>query len=125
MSAEIIGYFTQSVLNTLQLSNVKNNTPILLGSSNVEHIKKRHPYEYSKYFDQIPDIISAPDYVGINPDHSISFVKEFCINSEYVKVAVRISTNGVFFAKSLYILNTCNAKRYISKGTLKRLDKSI
>ena len=97
-------------------------TPIYIGPSNIEHIKSRHPYEYEKYFPYISDIISAPSYVGKNPsDESITFVKFFQIGEEYVRVAVRVTTNGTAFAKTLHLLSTVNAERYIGKGTLKTL----
>ena len=96
----------------------------MIGESNIEHIKKRHPYEFDKYFTDIKAIIASPDYVGINPsDNSIAYVKEYLIASEYVKVAVRVTSKGQYYAKSLHSLSTYNAERYIERGTLKRLDK--
>lgn len=121
--AEIIGYFGQSVIDLLNLPDLTKHTPIFIGEGNVEHIKNRHPYEYEKYFPDLAEIISAPDYVGINPsDSSISFVKEYLVSSEYIKVAVRITKKGKYFVKSLHLLSTCNAERYIEYGSLKRLD---
>ena len=91
--AKIIGYFDQAILNILALPSITTETPIFIGESNIEHIKKRHPYEYDKYFSDISTIIATPDYIGINPsDSSIAFVKEYKLNSEYVKVAVRVTT---------------------------------
>ena len=122
--AKIIGYFDQAILNILALPSITTETPIFIGESNIEHIKKRHPYEYDKYFSDISTIIATPDYIGINPsDSSIAFVKEYKLNSEYVKVAVRVTTKGTFFAKSLHILSSYNAERYIKRGTLIKLDK--
>ena len=43
-------------------------------------------------------------------------------NGEYIRVAVKITTGGRCFAKTLHLLSTCNAERYIEKGTLKKLD---
>ena len=118
-----IGYFSQDVIDLLNL-DMKAGTPIYIGESNIEHIKSRHPYEYEQYLPYIDEIISKPDYVGQNPkDGSISYVKTYQLGSEYVRVAVRITPNGVPFAKSLHILSTCNAERYIERGTLKKLDK--
>ncbi|MDO5416083.1 MAG: hypothetical protein Q4F29_02685, partial [Lachnospiraceae bacterium] len=90
--ARIIGYFKQSIIELLNLNGVRCDTPIYLGESNVEHMKKRHPYEYDKYFSDISEIISEPDYVGVNPsDNSIGFVKEYFVSGEYVRVAVRVT----------------------------------
>ena len=40
------------------------------------------------------------------------------INNEYVKVAVRISYSEIFYARSLYVLNSNRVKNFINKGTL-------
>ena len=55
------------------------------------------------------------------PRMGLAFVKFFQIGEEYVRVAVRITTNGTVFAKTLHLLSTANAERYIEKGTLKTL----
>ena len=121
MDKQKIGSFSQKVIELLQL-DITVGTPIYIGSSNVEHIKSRHPYEYDKYFPYVSDIISTPDYVGRNPsDKSISFVKFYQMGEEYVRVAVRVTTNGTAFAKTLHLLSTANAEKYIEKGTLKIL----
>ena len=116
-----IGSFSREVIELLQL-DIPAGTPIYIGSNNIEHIKSRHAYEYEKYFPYISNIISAPNYVGKNPsDESITFVKFFQTGKEYVRVAVRVTTNGTAFAKTLHLLSTVNAERYIEKGTLKTL----
>ena len=117
-----IAHISQSVIDVLDL-DIAPNTPVFIGKSNIEHIKNRHPYEYEKYLPDIGLIINSPDYVGLSPkDSSILFVKLYEINGEYVRVAVRITTNGKCYAKTLHLLSTCNAERYIEKGTLKKLD---
>lgn len=119
---EIVGYISQPVIDTLGL-NLKPDTPVFIGESNIAHIKSRHPYEYDVYYKEIGAIINSPDYVGLNPkDKSILFVKLFRINTTYIRVAVKITSVGKCFAKTLHSLSICNAERYIEKGTLKKLD---
>lgn len=119
---EIVGYISQAVIKTLNLE-LNPNTPVFIGKSNIEHIKNRHPYEFDKFYRDIGLIINSPDYVGLNPkDDFILFVKLYRVNGEYIRVAVRIASNSKCFAKTLHSLSTCNAERYIEKGTLKRLD---
>jgi hypothetical protein len=116
-----IGVITQEVINALKLSIVPD-TPIYIGQSNIIHMLKKHPSAYIKYGSYIHDIVSHPDYVGINPnDNSIEYVKEFKVDNNYVKVAVRVSSGGKFYARSLYILNPSRVKNFITKGTLKQL----
>lgn len=119
---EIVGHISQAVIETLGLK-LEPGTPIFIGESNIEHIKSRHPYEYDVYYKDIGAIINSPDYVGLNPkDGSILFVKLYRINEDYIRVAVKITAGGKCFARTLHSLSTCNAERYIEKGTLKRLD---
>jgi len=62
--------------------------------------------EYAKYGIHIRNIINTPDYIGINPgDSSIEYIKDFTIDNEYVKVAVRVSQSGKYFTRSLFTRN--------------------
>ena len=113
-----VGKISRKLIELLNL-NVAENTPIFLGDSNIQHMKSSHPEDYDKYGKHIENIIYAPDYVAINKnDNSIEYVKEFIVNEEYVKVAVRVSTNGTYFARSLYLLNSNRVNNFIKKGTL-------
>ena len=94
MQERKLGAFSQEVIDVLNL-NISAGTPIYIGESNVEHIKKRHIYEYEKYFDDIEEIVENPDYVGRNPhDNSILFVKLYEVNGEYIRVAERYHLLG-------------------------------
>mgnify|MGYP003294315167 CR=1 FL=1 len=116
-----VGEVKANVIAALGL-NIPADTPILLGDSNINHMKSRHPNDYEKYGKYIEIILRNPDYVGINPsDNSIEYVKEFCISdNEYVKVAIRVSQSGSFYARSLYTLNPFRVKDFVSNGTLKK-----
>ena len=114
------GEITEAVINALGLS-IAPCTPIYIGQSNIDHMKKKHPVEYIKYGSYIPEVIKAPDYVGVNPkDKSIEYVKDFPIDNDYVKVAVRVSKSGTHFARSIYILKTPRVHNFIAKGTLRK-----
>lgn len=118
-----IGCFTSAVINALEL-DIPVGTPIYISDSNIEHMKTSHPQDFKKYGCDIESIISAPDYVGRNSkDNSIEFTKEYFIAGDYVKVAVRVTSNNVFYARSMYVLNPKRVKNFIAKGTLKKLDK--
>ena len=86
-------------------------------------MKTSHPEDFEKYGAELINILAFPDYIGKNPkDSSIEFVKEFILDGEYVKVAVRLSNSDRFYARSLYVLNKNRAINFISKGTLIKLD---
>ncbi|SHK39512.1 hypothetical protein SAMN05216582_103103 [Selenomonas ruminantium] len=120
-----IAHFSKSVIDALGL-DVAENTPIFIGESNIKHMKQSHPGDYDKYGEFKEDILKNPDYVGRNPkDDSIEFVREYRIdNDDFVKVAVRISLKGRYYARSLYVLNANRVRNFIKKGTLKDLTKS-
>lgn len=120
MSRQRIGSFSEDVINLLNL-NIPVGTPIYIGDSNIAHMQHSHPTDFIKYGNDIQDIIEHPDYVGRNTkDNSIEFTKEYVVNGEFVKVAVRISMNNVYYARSLYVLNPNRVKNFIAKGTLKK-----
>jgi hypothetical protein len=119
-----VGEITQAVIEALGLSAAPG-TPIFIGLSNVSHMMNKHPEEYVKYGAYIHDIVGTPDYVGLNPgDGSIEYVKEYQIYGDFVKVAVRVSRSGTYFARSLYILNPARVHSFIANGTLKPLTKT-
>jgi hypothetical protein len=119
--AQQVGLLSKKIIDILGL-NIQTNTPIFLGDSNKLHMQTSHPKDYAKYGGDIEFILSNPDYVGINKkDGSIEYVKEFCIDGEFVKVAVRISNNGQLFARSIYVLNNNRVFNFINKGTLKKV----
>lgn len=112
-----IGSFSECVIKTLNL-DIPIGTPIYIADSNIEHMKSYHPSDYEKYKDQLPNIIANPDYVGKNiKDDSIEFTKEYFYNGEYVKVAIRVSSSNIYYARSMYVLNNNHVKNFIAKGT--------
>ncbi len=115
-----IGFISDKVKSILNIQSLEDDN-IYLGSTNIEHMQNSHPKDYEKYKDQLRNIVNTPDYVGINPkDSSLEYVKEFKIENEYVKVAVRVTTSNKYFARSMYILNNKRVENFINKGTLKR-----
>ena len=118
-----IGCFSADVIHTLDL-NIPIGTPIYISESNIEHMKTSHPEDFQKYGCDIEHIIAHPDYVGRNnKDDSIEFTKEYVIDGEYVKVAVRVTTNNIYYARSIYVLNPNRVRNFIQKGTLIKFDK--
>ena len=111
---------TDHVATLLGLT-VPSDRAIYLGPSNITHMQTSHPADFAKYGTELIHILAYPDYVGQNPtDGSIEYVKEFQVDGEFVKVAVRLAKTDRFYARSLYVLNSTRVKNYIAKGTLKK-----
>ena len=114
--ADVIGYINEKVVSLLDLS-ILPGTPILLGQSNIEHMQKRHPEAFKKYFEKLENILSKPDYVNINPkDNSIKYIKQIDTN---VVVGVRISNKGTAFARTLFVFPPWKFEQYKVGGYLK------
>jgi len=113
-----VGEISEQLIEKLKL-NITAGTPIYLGESNIEHMKKSHPEDYQKYESDIESIISKPDYIGINPkDKSLEYIKLYDGIAVNVKLAVRQSANGVYYARSLYARSSEKIKRFIAKEYL-------
>jgi hypothetical protein len=113
----VIGYIDQSVINLLGLQII-SGTPILVGPSNIEHMKKNHPEDFEKYFSELTNILSSPDHVIPNPkDGSLQYIKKL---DEFILVAVRVSGGGKFFSKSLYKMGHDKIERFNKNGLFEK-----
>lgn len=116
-----VGKLNRNVIQLLQLE-FKEGLPIILGESNIEHMKRQHPEDYEKYGNDIEEIIKKPTYVARNPNQgSIEYIKEYKINNEFVLVAVRISNKGTLFAKTLFTMTERKINIYLKNGYAKKV----
>lgn len=117
-----IGKLNKKVIELLDLE-YKSEIPIILGDSNIEHMKRQHPNDYEKYGQDIQEIINHPTYVAKNPNQgSIEYIKEYKIDNEYVLVAVRISNSGKLFARTLFTMTDRKKNIYLNKGYAKKYE---
>ncbi|MBO6245931.1 MAG: hypothetical protein J6N55_06595 [Anaerovibrio sp.] len=120
MSTRQVGIIDDKTIQLLGL-NIAPGTPILLGDSNIAHMKDTHPEDYEKYFSSLETILAAPDYVNLNPkDGSIKYIKTI---DKHVVVGVRVSTKGKAFARTIFTIEEWKLKKYESAGYLKEHTK--
>jgi hypothetical protein len=82
-----------------------------------------HPLDFEQFFDYLPLIIREPDYVAAHPNGvSIEFIKLFRENDQTVLVAVRASSSGLLYARSLYEISREKLEHYTASGTTVKLD---
>jgi len=115
-----IGEFTATVVGLLDL-DVEIGTPIFVGESNIQHMQKSHSKVYKKYGARISKIINEPDYVGKRVDGTVEFVKAFGM---YIKVAVRVTSTGDFYARTIFHKDRKAAERLIEAGEWKPVKSS-
>lgn len=120
ITIEVVGRLTEHIEALLEIT-APDDRKIYFSQTNLAHMQTSHPEDFAKYGSQLRNILAQPDYVGQNPsDGSIEYVKEFFVDGEYVKVAVRLSHSGRYFARSMYVLNNRRVQNFIAKGTLKK-----
>lgn len=120
---QLVGHISSEVVKALEL-DVLAGTPIYISDNNILHIRETHSDAYMKYFDELEDIIKKPDYIGIAgvAAPSIEYVKQFKVNDEYVNIAVRATSNGIYYVRSMFIIEEGRLKDYIKKGKLKKTE---
>jgi hypothetical protein len=113
-----VGVITQKVIDLLDL-DVFADTPIFLSDSNIEHMAEGHPEDFEYYGTEISNILKYPDYIGQNPSNkSIEYVKIYKISDKTIKIAVRVSSGKMFYARTMYSRNIEKIKPFIEKGYL-------
>lgn len=121
-SAEKVGVLVKGVLEVLGIEQDKAvNSPIYCGEKNYRHMMEKHPDDFKKYGDRLREILDDPDFVALHPSKgSIEYIKAFerLDGIDYVMVPVCASKQGVYFARTLYILREGQIKDYKESGTL-------
>lgn len=88
------------------------------------HLYKRKHYRALKYLDDINEIITKPDYVGVNQKNSglsLEFIK--CYNDN-VLVAVKLNKDkSSFYVASMYTINDFKLNSRVNSGRIKKIDK--
>lgn len=102
---------------------IDNNRIIYSREGLYKHILKRNHNDVIKYFDNLEDIVSNPDYVGMsNRNNSTSFEYVKCYEDN-VLVAVRLNKKkGFFYIASMYIITNSKLESRIRSGRLKDLN---
>ena len=121
MERKVIGYFSENVVKILSLS-IKAGTPIYISDTNITHIREKHTDVYIKYFGNIEEIIKEPDYIGIAGVHapSIEYIKRFDWDGKLVNVAVRATKSGIYYLRSMFIIENGRLNDYLKRGLLFR-----
>jgi len=114
-----VGELSYRVIKLLGLS-WQEDSPIYIGRENIKHIKKSHLKDFKKYGKDINKIISFPTYISKNPKkNSIEYIKVYEDKKDYVLVAVRPSSRGILYIRTLFIMSHEKIAKYRIKKVLK------
>jgi hypothetical protein len=125
MKPEKVGEIDEVVIKILNLS-VEPNAPILIGEQNIQHMIDEHPEDFEKYGGKIAEILRNPDYVAKHPRKpSIEYIKVFYDEEkdERVLIAVRATTRGIHFARTLFVMSDEKVEKYKEKGAFHEYKK--
>jgi hypothetical protein len=121
----VIGEMTAALISLINanckqpLIGTLSETQIIMWEDRISHTENHAPQfssrdEYDKAFENIPLIISDPDFVGIHPDGgSVQFIKKL---GDLLLVAVRISNNGKLSYRTMYPITEGQLNDYVKKG---------
>ncbi len=102
--------------------NIKNPT-IYQSPGLAKHILKRHP-ECLKYLNLLPEIISSPDYIGINPNESSPSFELVKSISPNIQIGIKLDTKGDYlYVATLHTITDSKLKHGLKNGRLKKFDK--
>jgi len=114
-----IGELNYRVIKLLDLS-LTENSPIYIGEENIKHIEKYHLKDFKRYEKDISKIISFPTYVSKNPkNNSIEYIKVYKEKKEYILVAVRPSSSGTLYVRTLFVMSQKKVTKYWIKKAFK------
>lgn len=114
-----VGELSYRVIKLLGLS-LQEGSPIYIGKENIRHIKKSHLRDFQKYGKDINKIISFPTYISRNPKkNSIEYIKVYEDKKDYVLVAVRSSSSGILYIRTLFIMSYEKIAKYWIKKVFK------
>lgn len=86
------------------------------------HMVKRKHYNCLKYIDYIPEIISSPDFAGINPNEngiSLEPVKRY---SDNVMIGIKLDTDGEYlYISTMHDIQESKIQRRLFGGRLKQI----
>ena len=86
------------------------------------HMVKRKHYNCLKYIDYIPEIISSPDFAGINPNEngiSLELVKRY---SDNVMIGIKLDKDGEYlYISTMHDIQESKIQRRLFGGRLKQI----
>jgi hypothetical protein len=82
------------------------------------HLINRKHFTAAKYIDHIPEIISAPDYVGYN-GNNFELIKEYKNN---IFISIKLDNKRkIYYVATMFDVKAAKIKAYVDSGRLIRV----
>lgn len=92
----------------------------------LKHMKKRNHKNCLRYVNNIEDIISNPDYIGINPKESgrsLELIKRYENN---VMVGIKLDVkNNYYYISTMFEIQESKIERRLHSGRIKKFSVDI
>lgn len=94
---------------------------VIITNERIEHIEKRHPGDYNKYINSIPDLINSPDYILEDKDKTdtLIFLKTILKNQRNIEVVIKLQTNNMEKEKCNTIITFWKIRNVNYKKTIR------
>ena len=93
--------------------------PIMQSVGLQKHLRKRHPND-SQYFSQVSAILSAPDYVGVNPHETGISFEVVKVLADNVRVGVKIDASSeYFYVSTVFTITNGKLQHNIANNRIK------
>ena len=86
------------------------------------HMKKRKHFECLKHIDDIPEIIKSPDYIGINPNESVTSIELIKRYDDNVLIGIKLDGSGDYmYVSTMYNIQESKITRRLNSGRIKKI----
>jgi len=117
---QVVAHFSSEIVSLLKLS-IPAGAQIVLSDSTIKHIEKSHP-DVCHLIDEIPEIMSAPDYVGYSlKKNTVDFIRT---GKMRIRIPVRPSSDCIYFVRSMFKLHKRDFERLIRSGSIFLLESN-
>ena len=102
-----------------------SNYKIYQSKGLIKHVAKRHE-SCLPYMSRIQDIITEPDFIGINPNEtttSFELIKKF---EDNILIGIKLDTEGDYlYIATLHDVTDAKIAKRLANGRLKNVDKTL
>nr|WP_295256283.1 PBECR2 nuclease fold domain-containing protein [uncultured Blautia sp.] len=88
------------------------------------HMVKRKHYNCLKYVDYISDIITSPDYIGINPNEPEKSLELIKCYKDNVMIGIKLDSNGqYYYVSTMFDIQKSKIDRRLHSGRIKKFSR--
>ena len=86
-------------------------------------VKRKH-YNCLKYVDYISDIITSPDYIGINPNEPEKSLELIKCYKDNVMIGIKLDSNGqYYYVSTMFDIQKSKIDRRLHSGRIRKFSE--